>query len=128
MRFALVEVDRARARDDRVATRAWKLFLLFPRLLSHELPRDGQIPKSRLIERFVDFAEGRWAQFLLQSREWEDQAAVVSCRHEDDFQRRADRAPHLESVEDTTRLGCWRKFSPEQWCLMRLWMWCVSDD
>ena len=59
MRFALVEADRARApKDDLAATRAWKLFLLLPRLLLHKSPRGGQIQKSRLIERFSDFAGG----------------------------------------------------------------------
>ena len=100
MRFAVVEADRARAAsDDRAATRAWKLFLLLPRLLLYKPPRGGQIPKSRLIERFADFAEGRWAHLFLKSREWADQAAVVSSRrgrrHEDDLQRRADRAEAL---------------------------------
>ena len=36
---------------------------------------------------------------LLKSREWADQAAIISCRrgrrHEDDRQRRADRAEAL---------------------------------
>ena len=60
MRFALVEADRApAARDDLAATRVWKLFLLLPRLLLHKPPRGGQIPKSRLIERFSDLARGR---------------------------------------------------------------------
>ena len=31
---------------------------------------------SRLIERFADFAEGRWAHFLLKNREWADQQSL----------------------------------------------------
>ena len=49
--FALVEADRARAaRDDRAATRAWKLFLLLPRLLLHKPPRGGQTSKPSRAE------------------------------------------------------------------------------
>ena len=46
------------AREDRAATRAWKLFLLLPRLLLHKVPRGGHVLESRLIERFADFAGG----------------------------------------------------------------------
>ena len=69
MRFALQEAQRAREQRDEVgSTRAWKLFLLLPRLLMHRPPRGGLIPKCQLQERFTDFAAGRWAHFLEQSR------------------------------------------------------------
>ena len=42
MRFALQEAQRAREQRDEVgSTRAWKLFLLLPRLLLHRPPRGG---------------------------------------------------------------------------------------
>ena len=60
MRFALQEAQRAREQRDEVgSTRAWKLFLLLPRLLLHKPPRGGLIPKCQLQERFADFAAGR---------------------------------------------------------------------
>ena len=91
MRFALQEAQRAREqRDEMGSTMAWKLFLLLPRL----------IPKGQLQERFTDFAAGRWAHLLEQSRRCAEQAAVASRRRrrrrgEDDIQRRADRAEAL---------------------------------
>ena len=36
--------------------RGWKLFLLIPRLLLHRPPRGGLVPKSKLVQRFDDFA------------------------------------------------------------------------
>ena len=47
--------------DEMGSTKAWKLFLLLPRLLFHRPPRGGLIPKGQLQERFTDFAAGRWA-------------------------------------------------------------------
>ena len=100
MRFALDEVDTARARGHHVGlSRAWKLFMLLPRLLLHKPPRGGLVPKSHLRERFVDFAAGRWERLLDASRACVEQAAVASRRRrrrrEDDIQRRADRAHAL---------------------------------
>ena len=46
--FFLIEADRSREASDIVAlSRAWKLFLLLPRLLLHRPPRGGDIPKCR---------------------------------------------------------------------------------
>ena len=67
MRFALTEADRGReAGDMLMLSRAWKLFLLLPRLLLRRPARGGNVPKSRLHERFADFADGRWASLLEQ--------------------------------------------------------------
>ena len=102
-RFALSESDRARDRNDPVgATRAWKLFLLIPRLLLHRPARGGNIPKCRLKDRFTAFAAGHRGGLLHQSREREsaEQCAVSVRRRRrraggDDIQRRADRAEAL---------------------------------
>ena len=94
MRVALREADRARDSRDIVGqTRAWKLFLLLPRLLLHRPPRGGLVPKSRLLERFSLFATGHWAELLDHSLVCADQAAVASRRRRrrdrgDDPQRR----------------------------------------
>ena len=97
MRFALTEADRCRESGDQVGlTRAWKMFMLLPRILLHKPPRGGQIPKSRLKERFLDFSAGRWVDLLCQSRVCAEQAAVASRRRRrrssDDVERRAERA------------------------------------
>ena len=77
MRFALSESDRARDRNDPVgATRAWKLFLLLPRLLLHRPARGGNIPTCRLKDRFSAFAAGQWGGLLHQSRECSEECAV----------------------------------------------------
>ena len=94
------EADRCRKVGDQVGlTRAWKLFMLLPRLLLHQPPRRGQVPKSRLKERFLHFFLGRWVGLLCQSRVCAEQAAVASRRRRrrssDDFQRRAERAHAL---------------------------------
>ena len=101
MSFALQEAQRVREQRDEVgSTRAWKLFLLLPRLLLHRPPRGGLIPKCQLQERITDFAAGRWAHLLEQSRRCAEQVAVASRRRrrrrgEDNIQRRADRAEAL---------------------------------
>ena len=79
--------------------------LLLPRLLLHRPPRGGLIPKDQLQERFSDFAAGRFAHLLEQSRRCAEQAAVASRprrrrRGEDDIQRRADRAEALVQMEE----------------------------
>ena len=64
MRFALTESDRARDGNDPVgATRAWKLFLLFPCLLLHRPARGGNIPKCRLKDRFSAFCSWPMGRF-----------------------------------------------------------------
>ena len=105
VRFALSKADRARdAQDERAAVKAWKLFLLFPQLLLHKQPRGGHVPKSRLKDRFTDFARGSWGHLLTQSRQCADQAAVASrqClrRREDDIQRRANHAQALVQLSE----------------------------
>ena len=68
VRAALEEVTAARlVRDDRRHTRAWKLFLLLPRLLLFRPPRGGLIPRKRLEERCALFARGDWTVLLAAS-------------------------------------------------------------
>ena len=53
MRFALTEVEAGhRVGDEARIARAWKLFLLLPRILLHRPARGGKIPKGKLLERF----------------------------------------------------------------------------
>ena len=121
MRFALLEAQRAREQHDEVgSTRAWKLFLLLPRLLLYRPHRGGLIPKGQLQERFADFAAGRWAHLLLRSRRCAEQAAVASRRRrrrqgENDIQRRADRAEALVQMG-----SCRQADTPSKALLSRL--------
>ena len=107
MRSALDEADTVRARGHHVGlSRAWKLFMLLPRLLLHKLPRGGFVLKSHLRERFADFAPGRWERLLDASRACVEQAAAASRRRrrrrEDDIQRRADRAHALVQMGESS--------------------------
>ena len=77
--------------------RGWKLFLLIPRLLLHRPPRGGLVPKSKLVQRFDDFARGYWEK-LFQSEKCDEEASRACTRKrrrqkpEDDITRRAARA------------------------------------
>ena len=83
--------------DELRRTRAWKLFLLLPRLLLHKPPRGGLVLRKKLEECFAAFAVGRWAELLRASREADVQASAQKVRRRrreftDDLLRRAQRA------------------------------------
>ena len=94
--------------------RAWKLFLLLPRILLFRPPRGGFVQKSRLFERFQLFSAGRWVVLLEASRECANQAAVSSRRRRrrrdqgTSLQARADRAQTLIQLGELSaaRFGC----------------------
>ena len=71
-RVAMDEVVRPNAaRQERV----WKLFLPLPRLFLHRLPSGGNDAlKSKVVQRFDDFASGLWAALL---------AAATKCDEDD---------------------------------------------
>ena len=59
LRVALTEADLGYAAgDDARVSRAWKLFLLLPRMLLHKPVRGGLVPKVKLKERFILFIAG----------------------------------------------------------------------
>ena len=41
-------------------TRAWKLFLLAPRMLLTRPPRGGKVARAKLVEHCAAFARGEW--------------------------------------------------------------------
>ena len=98
LRVAFEEEAAGRASGDEVRrTRAWKLFLLLPRMLLHKPPRGGLVPRQQLEERFAAFAVGRWAELFRASREADVQASAQKVRrrrreYTDDLSRRAQRA------------------------------------
>ena len=75
MRVALEEVSEAAGNAVQLE-RGWKLFMLFPRMLLHRPPRDGLISKSKLSERFDEFARREWMQLIRASIQCDEQAAV----------------------------------------------------
>ena len=50
-------------------TRAWKLFLLIPRLLLHRPREPGTVGRETLLQRTRDFLAGRWDALLGAARE-----------------------------------------------------------
>ena len=66
----------------------WKLFFMLPRILLQK-PRKGDlVPTSKLRERFAQFADGRWMDLIVSSKE----AAVAASNAK---ARRARRAQIL---------------------------------
>ena len=63
--------------------RGWKLFLLIPRLLLHRPPRGGLVPKSKLVQRFDDFARGDWEKLFQSSDKCDEEASRAYTRRGD---------------------------------------------
>eukprot|EP00439_Symbiodinium_sp_Y106_P011468 s11075_g1.t1 len=62
VRLALRALREAYARGTALQqTRAWKLFLLLPRLLLHRAREPGNVGRETLVQRARDFLAGRWA-------------------------------------------------------------------
>ena len=85
------------ALDERRQERAWKLFMLLPRLLLHRPSRGGLVKKSKLRERFAQFASGQWDSLLdvKGAEEVSDLARRKRRREQDELVKRAARAEKL---------------------------------
>ena len=101
LRVAMEEAVRPNAvRQER----GWKLFLQLPRLLLHRPPRGGNVHKSKLVQKFEDFASGHWLDLLAESQKCAQDACTAHNRKKrrhnqvDDVQRRAARALALVQV------------------------------
>ena len=75
---------------------------MIPRMLLVK-PRKGSLmPKSKLRERFAQFAQGRWIALISASREVSEAVAVVKSRRSrifaDTVERRAERARVLATM------------------------------
>ena len=78
MRLAMREASTAFSnRNELQSVRAWKLFLLLPRMLLWKPSRGGLVPKGKLQERFAAFARGDWGSLLSQSEEAAKSAAAI---------------------------------------------------
>ena len=88
--------------DELRQERAWKLFLLLPRVLLQRPGRGGLVPRSKIEERLRLFAEGRWADLVnesIQSALFGSEAARRKRRRqEDNLARRAARVEKLVAV------------------------------
>ena len=81
MKVLIEEIVAGHERHDRMQEeRAWKGFLLLPRLLLHRKCRGGKIAKDKLKERFDLFQSGRWEQLLGSSVAFDEEASVQSTR------------------------------------------------
>ncbi len=65
VRLAMREASCAREIGDVLRlTRAWKLFLLLPRMFLSRPPRGGLVSKTRLLERVSLFHNGQWSDLV----------------------------------------------------------------
>ena len=75
---------------------------MIPRMLLQKLATDGLIPKSKLRERFANFADGRWITLFVSSREAAFAASISKTRRArrcpDSVDRKAERAREMASV------------------------------
>ena len=100
LKAIMEEVSAARlARDVLRQSRAWKAFLLLPRLLLHKPPRGGLIQKKRLEER-LEFARGNWLSLLTASEQCAEVGSRVAAR----------RRRRPETTLDKRQPGPWNWF------------------
>ena len=82
-------------RSELSRVRAWKLFVLLPRILLFRSGR-GLIPKNEIRERFTMFADGQWLVLLRQGQEgaMTHKEGVLRGRRRqcDSVEKRAERA------------------------------------
>ena len=101
IRVALHEWEAGEVvQSEALKSRAWKLFVLLPRMLLFKPPLGGLVAKSKMVERFKFFSDGRWEDLLLLSRD-SAMAAVQVLGHRrrrvppDPVEHRAERAHNL---------------------------------
>ena len=97
MRVSMQEIRVGRAENNELRRiRGWKLFLMLPRMLLQKAGKGGLVPKSKLRERFAQFADGRWMGSIVSSREAAIAASNAKARRTrrcpDSLERRAERA------------------------------------
>ena len=81
MRIILQEiVSGHQTSDEARQERAWKAFMLLPRLLLHRPCRGGFVSRDQLKARFEAFTRGQWAPLLDRSRQYAEEGAVMSRR------------------------------------------------
>ena len=98
MKVLIEEIVAGHERQDGIREeRAWKGFLLLPRLFLHRKCRGGKIAKDKLKERFDLFQFGRWEQLLGSSVAFDEEASIQATRkrrtqNHGDLEHRVNRA------------------------------------
>ena len=83
--FSLRALRDAHSRSGEVQqARAWKLFLLVPRLLLCRARVTGSTGREALLQRVRDFLAGRWTALLAAARDAADQHGPAPTAHADD--------------------------------------------
>ena len=112
VRLAMQEA-LSETRSEPSRTRAWKLFLLLPRILLFRQGRGGlMIPKNKLRERFAMFAESHWITLLRQGQAaaTAHKAGALRRRHRQvDVEKRAERAQALVELGALQQGRHWRE-------------------
>ena len=97
--LSLQEASQAQQDGDQARlSRAWKLFLLLPRMLLWRHPRGGLVPKRHLESRLRLLVAGEWTELLQQGAVQGAAAAAAFVRKrprehgEEDLSQRAARA------------------------------------
>ena len=103
MRVAMQEIRVGRAENNELRRiRGWKLFFMLPRMLLQKPGKGGLVPKSKLRERFAQFADGRWMDLIVSSREAAVAASNAKARRTrrcpDSLERRAERARAMAAL------------------------------
>ena len=115
VRLAMEEVREGRRTNNDVRRiRGWKLFFMIPRMLVKPLKR-SLMPKSKLRERFAQFAQGSWIALISASREVSEAVAVAKSGRSRNFADTVERrAEPCTCFSDNLRPGShWRvKLSP----------------
>ena len=102
LRLSFKEAAEARAAGNvKQEIRAWKLFMLVPRMLLTKTPRGGAVSKAKLAERCDAFARGDWMLLVKASRADAQSNSTATLRRRrredrgDELGRRAKRALQL---------------------------------
>ena len=99
LRLVLQQIISGGAAHNPVLTsRAWKLFMLVPRLLLFRHRRGRYVPKEQLQDRFRQFERGKWLQLLRMSQDVcakSQSRSFRSRRREREDEARAARALSL---------------------------------
>ena len=104
MRICMEEVLKSkRVHDVDSDQRAWKLFLLLPRMLLFRPTTGGNVSKGHLMERLDLFTNGQWNQLIARSNQISQAVASINARrrrHEagSDLEHRAARAEKLVAL------------------------------
>ena len=87
-KVALEETTRASdCNDQQARIRAWKLFMLLPRLLLHRPLGETIVYKEILTKRFDDFNKGKWTDLMVAPLK-----TVVRSNAQSNDEKRATRA------------------------------------